>query len=489
MFCKSCGAANSDSAFFCVSCGTMIKAPGSQAQNNTINKEVKEEPVAAVAAEPVIEEPVAAVATEPVIEEPVAAVATEPVIEEPVAAVAAEPVIEEPVAAVAAEPVIEEPVAAVAAEPMIEETVAVVAEPVIEEPAAPVAAEPVIEEPVAAVATESVMAASEAMAQPNNSDRIDVASVFGFAPAPETVTATKEWTSEATTILLTPQEEEDNQMSAKTVLLGEYENLQSTPTITLETPVPPVAPQTIPVPPVAPQQMPVPPVAPQVIPTPPVMPAQQMAYSAPETAYVAEPAPQIEDTKKYKIKKNPIGITILEIFLAIALTGIVFAVVSVFSLAQPEFDGIYVALYPHMFQKGYEFAFDFVVLSSFWYSIALYTIFGLLVALMFFVLRRRRYAIFNYVGIPMMINGAIFLVIAFFLDKIVALMKEGSVFVKILEQMGDAQLGIFRMNGIIVLGAGVFFVFVYVVTSLIHKSSYRNKCIKQEEAEYAAYNA
>lgn len=184
-----------------------------------------------------------------------------------------------------------------------------------------------------------------------------------------------------------------------------------------------------------------------------------------------------EAKHKYIIAKNPVAVTVFNVILAIAFTGILFMAVSTFMLAHSSFDEFY---------RDVVFAdivanIDFWVLTCSWYAIALYVILALLALLMFFVLKKRKYAILNYVGISAIVNGAVFLLIGYFGSKISDIFSFTGIMEEIFDVVAGAAGEMIIRNAVILLGFGVVAVFVYTVTSVIHKAAYRRKCRKAEK--------
>ncbi len=184
-----------------------------------------------------------------------------------------------------------------------------------------------------------------------------------------------------------------------------------------------------------------------------------------------------EARQKYVIAKNPVTVTVFNVILAILFAGALFAAASIFMLAHSYFD----EFYSDVVFADIVANIDFWVLTCSWYAIAMYVILALLALLMFFVLKKRKYAILNYVGIPAIVNGMVFLLIGYFGSKISDIFS----FTGIMEELFDVIAGtaneMIIWNAVIMLGFGVVAIFVYVVTSAIHKAVYRRKCRKAEK--------
>ena len=184
-----------------------------------------------------------------------------------------------------------------------------------------------------------------------------------------------------------------------------------------------------------------------------------------------------EAKQKYVIARNPVAVTVFNVIIAILFTGALFAAASIFMLAHSSFDEFY---------RDVVFAdivanIDFWVLTCSWYAIAMYVILALLALLMFLALKKRKYAILNYVGIPALANGAVFLLIGCFGSKISDIFSFTGIMEELFDVIAGAAGDMIMWNAVILLGFGVVAVFVYAVISAIHKAVYRRKCCKAEK--------
>lgn len=182
------------------------------------------------------------------------------------------------------------------------------------------------------------------------------------------------------------------------------------------------------------------------------------------------------EKRRYQIKRNSAFTTVFSVILSILLTGVLFMATAIFTLANTEFDEFYKTVVLENLEKYI----DFWILTSYWYAIATYTVFALLVLLIFFVLKRRKYAILNYVGIPAIINGVIFVIIGYFSDWINSVFSTSGVIEELLDTVENIAGQIVTFNGLVLIAAGVVAVLVYLLVSVIHKAVYRRKCRKAE---------
>lgn len=179
---------------------------------------------------------------------------------------------------------------------------------------------------------------------------------------------------------------------------------------------------------------------------------------------------------RFVIAKNPAAVTVFNVILAIMFTGALFVAASIFMLAHSSFD----KFYSEVVFANIKDNIDFWVLTCSWYAIAMYTILALLAVLMFFVLKRRRYAVLNYVGIPAIVNGVVFLLIGYFSSQISDIFSFTGIIEELFEVIESTAGEMIMWNAVVILGFGVVAVFVYVITSAIHKAVYRRKCRKAE---------
>lgn len=180
--------------------------------------------------------------------------------------------------------------------------------------------------------------------------------------------------------------------------------------------------------------------------------------------------------KKYMVKKNPAASTVFCVLLSILLTASMFWTTTIIILGREQFDDFYY----NLFNAGYDNAIDFWTLTSYWFLIAAATITGLLVLMFFFAIRRRKYAVLNYVGIPLLINGAVFTLFSFIYEWVAETFDFSALVTDLFYEINDTAKSFIMLVGLILLGAGVLFILVYALVSVIHKTVYRKKCIKAE---------
>lgn len=179
---------------------------------------------------------------------------------------------------------------------------------------------------------------------------------------------------------------------------------------------------------------------------------------------------------KYVIAGNPISVTVFNILLAIVFTGVLFVAAGIFMLAHPNFDEFYTkVIFADLLAN-----IDFWVLTSSWYAMAVYSVLALFVLLMFFVLKRRKYAILNYVGIPAIINGLLFLAIGSFSYWFSDAFSFKGIMAELFDIVGGAANEQIMWSAVFILGFGVAAVLLYAVISAVHKAVYRRRCRKAE---------
>ncbi len=206
----------------------------------------------------------------------------------------------------------------------------------------------------------------------------------------------------------------------------------------------------------------------------PIVPVTMSKVESKQEKKARKRAEKLIEKSKYKISQNSVIVTVFSVLLAIMLTGVLFSAAGIFMLAHRAFDDFY---------KNVVFAdlvanIDFWVLTSSWYAIAVYTILVLLVLLILFVLRRRKYAILNYVGIPAIINGLIFLVIGYFSDWLSSMLSLRGVMEALFEAINGQAKDIVVWYALVLLVVGAAAVLLYAIISAIHKAVYRRKCRK-----------
>lgn len=182
------------------------------------------------------------------------------------------------------------------------------------------------------------------------------------------------------------------------------------------------------------------------------------------------------ERKRYMVKRNTVISSIMCVFLSLVTTAVMFMTAAVAILCTKEFDDFY---YDFILANRAEHD-VFWILTSIWYLYALATILLLLVLLIFSMIKKRKYAIFNYVGIPMIINGAIFTFVALLNKWIVKTFDLPELLEELFDVIGDEAKNTVLFAGIILLAAGALLVLIYVLISVIHKAAYRKKCVKAE---------
>lgn len=181
------------------------------------------------------------------------------------------------------------------------------------------------------------------------------------------------------------------------------------------------------------------------------------------------------ERKRYMVKKNPVISTIVCVFLSIVTTVVMFMTAGISVLLTEAFDGFY---YEFVLENSSAYD-EFWILTSVWYLYAVATVLVLLILLTLSLIKRRKYAILNYTGIPMVINGALFALIALLNKWIANTFVLPELFTELIAAVGEAKNTVL-FAGVIMLAAGVLFVLIYVLISVIHKAVYRKKCVKAE---------
>ena len=182
------------------------------------------------------------------------------------------------------------------------------------------------------------------------------------------------------------------------------------------------------------------------------------------------------ERKRLMVKRNTVMSSIACVFLSLVLTAVMLATAAVAVLCTKEFDDFY-----YGFISSNRAEFDvFWILTSIWYLYALAAVLVLLVLLILALIKRRKYAIFNYIGIPMIINGVILALVALLNKWIVKTFELPELFEELFAVIGDEAKNTVLFAGVILLAAGAFFVLLYVLISVIHKAVYRKKCLKAE---------
>lgn len=235
--------------------------------------------------------------------------------------------------------------------------------------------------------------------------------------------------------------------------------------------------------PVAPVAEPAPVVAPiPVVPEIDKAAAKAEAKAAKESVKAAKAEIKVAkaeakaERKRYMVKRNTVISSISCVFLSLVTTAVMFMTAAVAILCTKEFDDFY---YDFILANRAEHD-VFWILTSVWYLYALAAILLLLVLLIFSMIKKRKYAIFNYVGIPMIINGVIFAFVALLNKWIVKTFDLSELFEELFDVIGDEAKNTVLFAGIILLAAGALLVLIYVLISVIHKAAYRKKCVKAE---------
>ena len=179
---------------------------------------------------------------------------------------------------------------------------------------------------------------------------------------------------------------------------------------------------------------------------------------------------------KYMVRRNSVLSTIACVFLSIVITVVMFAASAVTLLCNERFDDFY---YGFITDNRVEYD-VFWIMTSVWYLYVIAAVLVLLILLTFAALKRRKYAIFNYVGIPMVVNGVIFIFVALLNRWIVRTFELSELFEELFEVIGDEAKNIVMFGGVILLAAGVLLILIYAMISVIHKAVHRRKCIKTE---------
>ena len=180
--------------------------------------------------------------------------------------------------------------------------------------------------------------------------------------------------------------------------------------------------------------------------------------------------------KRLMVKRNTVFSSIACVFLSLVVTAVMFATAAVAVLCTKEFDDFY-----YSFISANRAEFDvFWILTSVWYLYALAAVLVLLILLILSMIKRRKYAIFNYIGIPMIVNGSIFVLVALLNKWIVDTFDFPELLNELMTVIGDEAKNTVLFAGIILLAAGVFFVLLYILISVIHKAAYRKKCVKAQ---------
>lgn len=189
----------------------------------------------------------------------------------------------------------------------------------------------------------------------------------------------------------------------------------------------------------------------------------------------AAKAAQKNERRRYMVKRNPVISSIACVFLSIITTVVMFMTAGIFVLLTEEFDDFY---YDFVLINSSKYD-AFVTMTSVWYLYAAATVLVLLILLTFSLIKRRKYAILNYTGIPMAVNGVLFALIALLNKWIANTFALPELFEELLYAVGEAKNTVL-FAGVIMLAAGVLFVLIYVLISVIHKAIYRKKCVKAE---------
>lgn len=218
---------------------------------------------------------------------------------------------------------------------------------------------------------------------------------------------------------------------------------------------------------------------PAVKPAPVVIEKDKAAVKAEEkevkARIKADKAAAKAEHKRYMVKRNPVISSIVCVFLSIVTTVVMFMTAGIAVLLSKEFDEFY---YGFVFANSSTYD-AFWILTSEWYLYAVATVLALLILLILSLIKKRKYAIFNYVGIPMIINGTVFAFIALLNKWIANTFDLPELFAKLIDAVGEAKNTVLFV-GIIMLAAGILFVLIYLLISVIHKTVYRKKCVKAE---------
>jgi len=182
------------------------------------------------------------------------------------------------------------------------------------------------------------------------------------------------------------------------------------------------------------------------------------------------------ERKRLMVKRNTVLSSITCVLGSLVVTAVMFATAAVAVLCTKEFDDFY---YGFIINNRVDFD-AFWILTSIWYLYALITVLVLLVLLVLSLIKRRKYAIFNYIGIPMIINGVIFAFMALLNKWIVKTFDLPVLLEELFEVIGDEARNTVLFAGVILLAAGILFVLLYVLTATIHKAVYRKKCMKAD---------
>lgn len=218
---------------------------------------------------------------------------------------------------------------------------------------------------------------------------------------------------------------------------------------------------------------------PAVKPAPVVIEKDKAAVKAEEkeikARIKADKAAAKAEHKRYMVKRNPVISSIVCVFLSIVTTVVMFMTAGIAVLLSKEFDEFY---YDFVFANSSTYD-AFWILTSEWYLYAVATVLALLILLILSLIKKRKYAIFNYVGIPMIINGTVFAFIALLNKWIANTFNLPELFAELIDAVGEAKNTVLFV-GIIMLAAGILFVLIYLLISVIHKTVYRKKCVKAE---------
>lgn len=201
-----------------------------------------------------------------------------------------------------------------------------------------------------------------------------------------------------------------------------------------------------------------------------------VAAAAPEANAVATEKSASE--KPLYIVKNSAAVTTFAVILSILLTGVLFVATCIFTLANEKFNDFYSdVIFADLVAN-----IDFWVVTSSWYAIAVYTILVLLILLIFFVLKRRKYAILNYVGIPAIINGLLFLGIGYFAETIQDAFSIEGIFGELLAEIDGSIAELVMFYGLVLLIAGAAAVLIYAIIAIIHRLVCRRRRKKSARA-------
>jgi len=177
---------------------------------------------------------------------------------------------------------------------------------------------------------------------------------------------------------------------------------------------------------------------------------------------------------KIILPRNSVMLTVVNFIFSIMFMVAFFVAACIFMLAQNDFDEFYARVIFADIVRNI----DFWILTSSWYSIAMYIILVLLILLILCTLKKKKYVILNYVGIPMIINGIIFFAIGFFPSSIGGLFEEGSTMNKLFEVLAAPDVFAVKIGSGLIIASGIILILLCIFMSSVHKKLYARRCDK-----------